>query len=56
MYFVFLIGCGASCVYGLLGYKMNGWKFIATEVDDESFKYAIKNVADNMAQVDIEGN
>lgn len=34
---------------------MNGWKFIVTEIDDESFQYAIKNVADNLAQVDIEG-
>ncbi|KAK0130865.1 U6 small nuclear RNA (adenine-(43)-N(6))-methyltransferase [Merluccius polli] len=38
------IGTGASCIYPLLGATMNGWYFLATEVDDICFDYATKNV------------
>ena len=38
------IGTGASCIYALLGAKMNKWQFVATEVADESVKSAKANV------------
>ncbi|TNN44054.1 Methyltransferase-like protein 16 [Liparis tanakae] len=38
---------GASCIYPLLGATMNGWYFLATEVDDICFDYATKNVEQN---------
>uniref|UniRef100_A0A2D4NEX4 U6 small nuclear RNA (adenine-(43)-N(6))-methyltransferase n=2 Tax=Micrurus spixii TaxID=129469 RepID=A0A2D4NEX4_9SAUR len=41
------IGTGASCIYPLLGATLNGWYFIATEVDDMCFSYAKKNVEQN---------
>ncbi|XP_015280020.1 PREDICTED: methyltransferase-like protein 16 [Gekko japonicus] len=41
------IGTGASCIYPLLGATLNGWHFIATEVDDVCFSYAKKNVEQN---------
>ncbi|XP_075052864.1 RNA N(6)-adenosine-methyltransferase METTL16 [Mixophyes fleayi] len=41
------IGTGASCIYPLLGATLNGWYFLATEVDDICFNYAKKNVEQN---------
>ncbi|XP_067102418.1 RNA N6-adenosine-methyltransferase mettl16 [Osmerus mordax] len=41
------IGTGASCIYPLLGASMNGWYFLATEVDDICFDFATKNVEQN---------
>ncbi|KAG2458891.1 RNA N6-adenosine-methyltransferase mettl16 isoform X2 [Polypterus senegalus] len=41
------IGTGASCIYPLLGATMNGWYFLATEVDNICFNYAKKNVEQN---------
>lgn len=41
------IGTGASCVYPLLGAKKNNWSMVATEIDDESIKYARENVIRN---------
>ncbi|KAM8854059.1 RNA N(6)-adenosine-methyltransferase mettl16 [Synchiropus picturatus] len=41
------IGTGASCIYPLLGATMNGWYFLATEVDDICFDFATKNVEQN---------
>nr|XP_006641097.2 PREDICTED: methyltransferase-like protein 16 isoform X1 [Lepisosteus oculatus] len=41
------IGTGASCIYPLLGATMNGWYFLATEVDDICYNYAKKNVEQN---------
>ncbi|KAM9732613.1 RNA N(6)-adenosine-methyltransferase mettl16 [Menidia menidia] len=41
------IGTGASCIYPLLGATMNGWYFLATEVDDICYDYAKKNVEQN---------
>ncbi|NWX87732.1 MET16 methyltransferase, partial [Nothoprocta pentlandii] len=40
-------GTGASCIYPLLGATLNGWYFLATEVDDMCFNYAKKNVEQN---------
>ena len=48
-------GCGASCIYPLLGNKMNNWKFIATEVNVESHAYAVKNVLKNCAEDSVKG-
>ncbi|KAM8818279.1 RNA N(6)-adenosine-methyltransferase METTL16 isoform 2-T2 [Rhynchonycteris naso] len=41
------IGTGASCIYPLLGSTLNGWYFLATEVDDMCYNYAKKNVEQN---------
>ncbi|XP_028415215.1 RNA N6-adenosine-methyltransferase mettl16-like [Dendronephthya gigantea] len=41
------IGTGSSCVYPLLGAKINNWKFCATEVDEISYRFAIENVKKN---------
>ena len=41
------LGTGASCIYPLLGTTLNGWYFLATEVDDMCFNYAKKNVEQN---------
>ncbi|CAO3651414.1 unnamed protein product [Cunninghamella blakesleeana] len=45
------IGIGASCIYPLLGCQQNqNWKFLGTEIDKESFKYAKENVINNQLQ------
>ena len=45
------IGTGPGCIFPLLGVSLNkNWRFVATEVDDYSFKYAIENVANNSFQ------
>ena len=31
------VGTGATLIYPLLGWKLFDWKFIATEIDKESF-------------------
>ena len=41
------IGCGASCIYPLLGYSLYKWEFVATEIDDESIKNAQLNIDRN---------
>ncbi|CDQ95267.1 unnamed protein product, partial [Oncorhynchus mykiss] len=41
------IDTGASCIYPLLGASMNGWHYLATEVDDICFDYATRNVEQN---------
>ena len=42
------IGCGASCVYCLLGVRMNElWKMFALEIDDENIEHARGNVKRN---------
>lgn len=43
----FDVGTGASCIYPLLGAKLNGWHFLATEVDELSVSLAEKNVKGN---------
>lgn len=48
-------GTGASCIYPLLGATMNGWYFLATEVDDICFDYAMKNVEQNSLSDLIKG-
>ncbi|XP_046544029.1 LOW QUALITY PROTEIN: RNA N6-adenosine-methyltransferase mettl16-like [Haliotis rubra] len=41
------IGTGSSCVYPLLGNKMNKWSFLATDIDAQNVFYAKKNVEKN---------
>ncbi|KAL7686667.1 putative METTL16/RlmF family, S-adenosyl-L-methionine-dependent methyltransferase [Plasmopara halstedii] len=47
------VGTGANCIYALLGSTMNKWKFIATEIDVESYKCAKENVAQNQLEMSI---
>lgn len=51
----FFTGCGASCIYPLLGHKMKGWKFIATEMDNLNLKCALENVSRNDLSEHIHG-
>uniref|UniRef100_A0A8C4PY72 U6 small nuclear RNA (adenine-(43)-N(6))-methyltransferase n=1 Tax=Eptatretus burgeri TaxID=7764 RepID=A0A8C4PY72_EPTBU len=44
------IGTGTSCIYPLLGATMNGWHFLATEVDDVCYSHACCNVERNRLQ------
>ena len=48
-------GTGASCIYPLLGSKMNNWCFLATEIDDHSLRCAYDNVTRNGLQDKISG-
>ena len=48
-------GTGASCIYPLLGTVMNGWKFLATEIDKDAVRYARENVTRNSLENKIEG-
>lgn len=42
------IGTGASCIYPLLGCRINkNWSFIATDIDDVSLQYALDNIDNN---------
>ena len=42
------VGCGSSCVYPLLGCRINpSWTFIATEIDERNISFAKKNVENN---------
>lgn len=41
------IGCGASCIYGLLSAKQNKWEMYGTEVDLDSLRFARENVTKN---------
>lgn len=49
------LGTGTSCIYPLLGCKMNGWRFLATDIDSEAVKFAIENVKRNGFTDKIEG-
>lgn len=41
------IGTGASLIYPLIGHKQYGWSFLASEVNPDSFKSALKIAAEN---------
>eukprot|EP01130_Rhizamoeba_saxonica_P000092 TRINITY_DN1010_c1_g1_i2.p1 TRINITY_DN1010_c1_g1~~TRINITY_DN1010_c1_g1_i2.p1 ORF type:complete len:303 (-),score=60.17 TRINITY_DN1010_c1_g1_i2:547-1455(-) len=41
------IGTGASCIYPLLGVRLSGWSFLATDIDASSIDYARENIARN---------
>lgn len=51
-----LSGTGASCIYPLLGSKLNGWRFLATEIDKDSVTYALSNVQRNSMDTKIKGH
>lgn len=44
------IGTGASCIYPLLAASHFKWHMLATEIDEESYKIALKNVEVNNLQ------
>jgi len=48
-------GTGASCVYPLLGAKLNDWRFTATDADATNVDYALANVAQNNLSDKIKG-
>jgi methyltransferase len=48
------VGTGASCVYPLLGHTINGWVFMATEIEPLSVDFARENVEKNGLQQSIE--
>lgn len=49
------IGTGSSCIYCLLGVRMNPhWKMYALEIDRENIKYAEQNVQRNNLQNQIQ--
>ena len=50
-----ILGTGASCIYPLLGAKINGWKFCASEIDEMSYRFACENVKRNHLEEDIQG-
>lgn len=52
----YLTGCGASCIYPLLGAQMNGWNFLASEVDALAIYYAKENITRNGLDDKITGN
>ena len=54
-YLYILTGTGASGIYPLLGCRMNEWRFLATEIDNESFQSAKDNVERNHLQNKIKG-
>ncbi len=49
------VGTGASCIYPLLGTRLNGWSFLATDIDKESVAVAKENVARNGLAHKIKG-
>ena len=48
-------GCGATCVYGLLGAVKNKWKFVASEADLGNYDHAQRNVQKNKMEDSIKG-
>lgn len=47
------IGTGASCIYPLLGCRVNQWRFVASEIDDQNIYFANKNIASNKMEENI---
>ncbi len=47
------IGCGANCIYPLLGAALNGWHFVGTDVTDIAIEWAGKNVQGNPHLADL---
>lgn len=41
------VGCGANCIYPLLGATVFGWEFVAVDIIEEAVASAQKNVARN---------
>ena len=55
MFIITTLGSGASCIYPLLGARLNNWHFLATEVDETSISYANDNVKSNGLENNIKG-
>jgi hypothetical protein len=49
----FISGTGSSCIYPLLGCRLNQWKFLASEIDDQNMYFASKNIAGNKMEDQI---
>ncbi|OAA74269.1 hypothetical protein LEL_07850 [Akanthomyces lecanii RCEF 1005] len=47
------IGTGASCIYPMLGCTQRPWYFIASDIDDESLRWARRNIEQNHLQTRI---
>lgn len=43
------IGTGASCIYPILGASLFGWRFVATDAEEASVRWAERVVAENPA-------
>lgn len=41
------VGCGANCIYPLLGAALNGWRFVGTDITDIALEWAKQNVGSN---------
>ena len=41
------IGCGANCIYPLLGAALLGWRFVGTDITDIASEWADRNVRAN---------
>ncbi|MEM6159895.1 23S rRNA (adenine(1618)-N(6))-methyltransferase RlmF [Erwinia sp. P6884] len=41
------IGCGANCIYPLIGYREYGWRFTGSEVNEEAMRAANAIIAAN---------
>jgi len=48
------IGTGASCIYPILGNKVYGWQFVATDIEKDSLKYAQQILIENKLEDQIE--
>ena len=44
-----------TCIYPLLGARINEWRFVATDISEEAVDCAVKNVTSNSLQDHIEG-
>lgn len=51
----FSIGTGNSCIYPLLGSRLNGWCFIATDIAMDTVQCATNNVSRNNLEDHIQG-
>lgn len=47
------IGCGANCIYPLLGASTCGWRFVGTDITDVAVAWARRNVACNPGLRDL---
>lgn len=48
-------GTGMTCIYPLLGARMNKWRFVATDISEEAVDSATRNVSLSSLQDHIEG-
>lgn len=41
------VGCGANCIYPLIGSSVYGWRFVGTDITENAVHYARRNVYRN---------